>query len=59
MKTLDLHPTNGCIMVKNVDSIREAKEKIYEALQSHPDIYVDWFEVKVCSDESQDELQSE
>nr|WP_305763138.1 hypothetical protein [Alteromonas macleodii] len=52
MKTLDLHPTNGCIMVKNVDSIREAKDKIYEALQSHPDIYVDWFEVKVCSDES-------
>lgn len=42
-QTNDYQPTNGCISVK-ASSIHEAFEKIAEALNSHPDIAVDWID---------------
>ncbi len=41
-KVLRVHPTNGCIEVKNVKNEDEAFALIEKFLNTHPDIDCDW-----------------
>lgn len=51
-KTIDIHPTNGCITVKDVSSVNEAMNKIALLLSDHDDVYCDWIDgIEIEQDE--------